>query len=115
MKNNNYIKPKFSGIIHQFEYDDKEYYVCINKKTGKFTFNILSKLYDENRELRDEVDLYFVSSDNYWELKDLFFTFHKLVVPHQIKVDAGYQDGTYEYPMNTGKLADMLNDLTGVE
>ena len=110
MDNIDYKKPSFHSLLHQFEYDWVEYNVHVDKETGKFIFTIHS--FDIGEEIAIKLykeTLYKVESDNYWEMKDLFFTFHRLVVPHEAKVEAGYQDGTYLYPNKSGELFDLLN------
>ena len=109
MDNIDYKKPSFHSLLHQFEYDEYEYKVQVDKQTGGFSFSIHSFEIGEGGENKVYKEtLYNIESDDYWEMKDLFFTFHRLVVPHETKVEAGYRDGTFLYPNNTDELFEKI-------
>ncbi len=109
MENNNYKKPTFNNVIHKFEYNNLHFASGI-EIDGQFYFCIGEANTDGEVEM-----IYEKWSSNYHELKELFFTFHTVTVPHEVKVEGGYEDGTYKYPKTSGDLYDMLNDLTSVE
>ena len=109
MENNNYKKPTFKSLIHTFEYDAKVYNVEVDKETGDFIFTIYSRFYNEASQDIDYIQLYRIDDENYYVIKDLFFTFHKLVVPFEVKEEANYEDGSFEHPMKSGEIFEMFN------
>lgn len=109
MENNTYKKPELHKLIYEFSYDYVEYHLGVDVD-GKFGLNILELVRDENGEGLDWETVFSTKSDSFIELKELFYTFHTLVVPPEVKLEGGFEDGTYKFPFKQSKF-DALFEL----
>lgn len=97
MENVNYKMPEFNALIHQFEYNGSIYNVQIDR-FGSFVVEI----YSENKRVYAEM------FDTYESARNLFYVLHTLVVPVEVKNEAGYEDGSWDHPMKS------LDELFGL-